>query len=70
MAGISATVWHYQCPDCGFGDVELGDVERGDAAISGEGFCVVCLEEQGRRVRLRCWQAEAPRPVRRVSAAA
>ena len=41
-----------QCPECGFGDRELG--EMAETQI----YCVVCLEEQGRTVRVRCWEDE------------
>jgi hypothetical protein len=45
--------WHFQCPECGFGDRELGQL-LGD----GELYCLVCLEETGRQVRLQRWTEE------------
>jgi hypothetical protein len=40
---------HFQCPECGFGDREIG--EMAEAEI----YCMVCLEEQGRETRVHCW---------------
>ena len=37
----------FQCPECGFGDHEVGHLI---AEI--EIYCVVCLEEDGRLIRL------------------
>ena len=42
---------HFQCPECGLGDHEVGHIS-GDA----DGYCVVCLEEQGRQIRVECWE--------------
>ncbi len=65
MSAISATVWHFRCPECGFGDAELGHLTRAD-----DTHCVLCLEGDGRRVML-CWWDEPPPPeVRHASAAA
>ncbi len=42
--------WHFQCPECGIGDFELGYL-AGDQDL----HCDVCLEEQGRLVSLHRW---------------
>ena len=41
----------FQCPECGFGDHEVGHLVA-EADI----YCVVCLEEQGRQIRVECWE--------------
>jgi hypothetical protein len=42
--------WHFQCSKCGMGDFELGHL-----ADDQQFFCAVCLEEEGRLIRLqRC----------------
>ncbi len=46
--------WYFQCPECGFGDQELGQLSADD-----EIYCEVCLIEVQRCVRLRRW-TEAP----------
>ena len=43
--------WHFHCPECGVGDNELGHL-----LAAQEIFCIVCLEEGGRQVRLRRWE--------------
>ena len=48
----------FQCPECGFGDHEVGHLI---AEI--EVDCVVCLEEDGRLIRLHRWEEEGVRPV-------
>ncbi len=67
MSAVSATIWRFRCPECGFGDIEVAHLTRGD-----EAHCVVCLEEDGRRVMLCWWEdaGEAEAPVRHASAAA
>lgn len=45
-------VWHFQCPECGFGDVEAGCHASLDTI-----HCEICLEE-GRYVRLKRWPVE------------
>jgi hypothetical protein len=40
----------FQCPDCGMGDHELGPKPQTEI------HCVVCLEEQGRLIRVHCWE--------------
>ena len=46
------TLWHYQCPECGFSDAEFG--HHLDAHTI---FCEVCIEEQI-RVRLKKWPVD------------
>lgn len=43
--------FRFQCSECGFGDREVGHLMD-----EGEIYCIVCLEEQGRRIRVRCWE--------------
>jgi hypothetical protein len=45
-----ARMHRFQCPECGFGDHEVGYLVS-EADI----YCVVCLEEQGRQIRVECW---------------
>ena len=40
--------WHFQCSECG-----MGDFEPGHLAADQELFCEVCLEEEGRLIRLQ-----------------
>jgi hypothetical protein len=42
----------FQCP-CGFGDHEV-DHMVGETDI----YCIVCLEEEGRRITLHCWEEQ------------
>lgn len=49
--------WHFQCPDCGLGDFELGHL-----AEDQELFCEVCLEEESRLILLERWPAEEETP--------
>jgi hypothetical protein len=44
----------FQCPECGFGDQEVGHLVAPD-----EIHCVVCFEEDGRLIRLECWVDQA-----------
>jgi hypothetical protein len=39
----------FHCPECGFGDHEIRHVSGADI------YCIVCLEEQGRQIRVECW---------------
>ena len=55
MAQARETIRHFQCPECGFGDYEVGHLTDPIAI-----HCVVCLEEQRREVRLRVWEEEPP----------
>jgi hypothetical protein len=41
----------FQCPECGFGDHEAGHL-----VAAADIYCVVCLEEQGRQIRVECWE--------------
>ena len=50
--------WHFHCPECGMGDFELGHL-----AADQELFCEVCLEEEGRLIRLERWPADEETPV-------
>lgn len=45
--------WHFQCPECGFGDAEFGHLLAAD-----EVYCMVCLDEADLQVRLHRWTAE------------
>jgi hypothetical protein len=41
----------FQCPECGFRDHEVSHL-----VAESEVYCIVCLEEQGRRIRVECWE--------------
>jgi len=41
----------FQCPECGMGDYEVGHLLAEPVE-----YCVVCLDEHGRLIRLECWQ--------------
>lgn len=43
--------WRFQCPECGFGDYEVGHLVQ-----PGEVYCIVCLETEDRHVRLQRWE--------------
>ena len=43
--------WSFHCPECGIGDRELGHT-----MTAHEIYCVVCLDETGRQVRLHRWE--------------
>lgn len=45
--------WQFRCPECGFGHREFGHL-LSDHEI----YCVVCVDEDGRYVRLHRWEAE------------
>jgi hypothetical protein len=45
--------WHFQCPECGMGDEELGQLAHAD-----EIYCEVCIAESDVYVRLHRWPAE------------
>jgi hypothetical protein len=47
-----ATLWHFECPECGFTDAEIGHPARADTI-----HCEVCLQD-GARVRLKRWPAD------------
>jgi hypothetical protein len=46
-------ILRFQCPDCGFGDHEIGHI-----TAEAEVYCVVCIEEEGRLVRVHRWEEE------------
>ena len=48
---VSQAVWHFHCPECGF-----GDVEHGHLLSAHEIHCIICMEEEGREVRLHRWE--------------
>jgi hypothetical protein len=41
----------FQCPECGMGDREVGHLIAEPTE-----YCVVCLDEHGRLIRLECWR--------------
>ena len=45
--------WHFQCPECGMGDFEVGHL-----AVDHQFFCEVCVEEGRGLIRLERWPAE------------
>ena len=53
MAQLQEAVWHFHCPECGFGDREFGYLLPDD-----ELHCLICIEADGREVRLHRWLAE------------
>ena len=56
----------FQCPECGFGDYEIGHLTAED-----EIYCVVCLEEEDRLIRLQRWEeGEGAQARLRLAAAA
>jgi hypothetical protein len=50
---MSNNYWHFQCPECGMGDFELGHL-----AVDHQFFCEVCVEEGRGLIRLERWPAE------------
>ena len=44
-------ILHFQRPECGFGHREVGHLMD-----EGEIYCVVCVEEQRRYIRVHCWE--------------
>jgi hypothetical protein len=48
---VSQTFWQFHCPECGF-----GDAEHGHRLTDHEIHCIVCMEEEGREVRLHRWE--------------
>ena len=46
------TVWHFECPECGITDTEVGH-----HADAGTIHCEICLED-GRHVRLKRWPVD------------
>ena len=45
-------IYRFHCPECSFGDREIGPIAMTEI------HCVVCLEEEGRLIRLHCWEEE------------
>ena len=41
----------FQCPECGFGDHEVGHL-----VTEVDIYCIVCFEEQGRQIFVDCWE--------------
>lgn len=54
MTRIREAVWHFHCPECGFGDREFGYLLADD-----EINCLVCFEAEEKTVVLRRWLSEA-----------
>ena len=50
-------IFRFHCPECGLGDHEVGHHTR-----EMQMHCIVCLEEEGRLIRLHCWEEEAITP--------
>ncbi len=48
---------HFQCPACGYDDYEVAQLMS-----ETDFFCVVCLEERGRQVHVRCWEEPGSAP--------
>jgi hypothetical protein len=51
IAMVTQAFWHFHCPECGF-----GDTEHGHLLAAHEIHCIVCLEEEGREIRLHRWE--------------
>jgi hypothetical protein len=49
--------WHFQCPECGMGDFELGRLADDQMFV-----CEVCLEEGRGTIRLERWLAADEMP--------
>ena len=49
--------WHFQCPECGMGDFELGYL-----ADDHQLFCEVCIEGRSWLIRFQRWPAEEETP--------
>ena len=45
-------LWHYHCPECGFGDGETGYHAQTHVI-----YCEICLEDD-RHVRLKRWPVD------------
>jgi hypothetical protein len=45
------TFWSFHCSECGMGDREIGHT-----LTAHEIYCIVCLDETGRQVRLHRWE--------------
>jgi hypothetical protein len=55
----SMAVLRFQCPECGFGDYEVGHPTDNGAI-----YCVVCLEENDRLIRTQRWEEANPAQAR------
>jgi hypothetical protein len=49
-------MFRFQCPECGFGDHEVGHLVVAETQV----YCVVCLEEDGRLLGIHCWEESEP----------
>ena len=47
----SETIRHFQCPECGFSDFEVGHLADADVV-----HCIVCMEERGWTISLEIWE--------------
>jgi hypothetical protein len=43
----------FYCPECGLGHHEVGHL-----AVERDIHCLVCLDENGRLIRLECWEED------------
>jgi hypothetical protein len=41
---VAQAYWQFHCPECGF-----GDAEHGHLLSAHDIYCLVCMEEDGRR---------------------
>jgi hypothetical protein len=57
---LNARCYRFRCPAC-----EMTDEELGFLATADETECLVCLNEDGKHVRLHRWHVEEDQPVRR-----
>ena len=58
-------ILRFECPECGLGDYEVGDLTS-----EGDVYCVVCIEEARRFIRLKRWdQEETAQALLRLAAA-
>ena len=44
-------MYRFHCPECSLGDREVGHITPGTTI-----HCLVCYEEEGRLIRLHCWE--------------
>ena len=58
-------ILRFHCPDCGFNDYEVGHLMAEDQI-----YCVICLEEEDRLVRLHRWEEEGEGAYARLRLAA
>ena len=62
---VEVRVWSFQCPECGFGHQEIGHL-----AADQEIHCFVCMDEDGRYVRLQRWTQVGSAPDQAMERAA